>query len=280
MLSPIDKLRQTDITEFSLEALTQSKIKKVSLVGRRGPLQAAFTIAELREMLKLTGVDTVWKSTDFKGVAEQIDSLPRPRKRLTELMVKHINEPRKKDCKIFNPIFFRSPIKINGNDRVDSVDFSVNQLLNDKAVMTDDVENINAQLVCKSIGYKSISVDNSLNFDAKQGRVINKCGRVLKHNSDEIDNGLYVAGWLGTGPSGVILTTMNNAFSVAQTVIDDIKSETIKCDFNKPGIDVKHYQTVTWKDWLKIDKKEIENGKKMNKPREKIVTIEEMMNVL
>lgn len=33
-------------------------MKKVTLVGRRGPLQVAFTIKELREMLKLPGVST------------------------------------------------------------------------------------------------------------------------------------------------------------------------------------------------------------------------------
>jgi len=50
--------QKTDITEYSLETLTQSKVKKITLIGRRGPLQVAFTIKELREMLKLPGVST------------------------------------------------------------------------------------------------------------------------------------------------------------------------------------------------------------------------------
>lgn len=37
-------LQQTDITEGSLAALACSKVKRVWLVGRRGPLQVAFTI--------------------------------------------------------------------------------------------------------------------------------------------------------------------------------------------------------------------------------------------
>jgi len=44
----------------------------VHLVGRRGPLQAAFTIKELREMLKLPNVDTRWRTDDFSGKIQGI----------------------------------------------------------------------------------------------------------------------------------------------------------------------------------------------------------------
>jgi adrenodoxin-NADP+ reductase len=46
------------MTEYSLDTLSKSNVKKVTLVGRRGPLQVAFTIKELREMLKLPEVST------------------------------------------------------------------------------------------------------------------------------------------------------------------------------------------------------------------------------
>jgi hypothetical protein len=35
-----------------------------------------------------------------------------------------------------------------------------------------------------------------------------------------------------------------------------------------------------WNDWLKIDKVEMEKGKGLNKPREKIHSIEEMLNIV
>lgn len=68
LLTSVDKLKETDITEYSLERLSGSKVKKVSLVGRRGPLQVAFTIKELREMLNLPNVCTVYDPEDFVGV--------------------------------------------------------------------------------------------------------------------------------------------------------------------------------------------------------------------
>lgn len=280
LLSRIDELRKTDITEFALEALSRSKIKEVHLVGRRGPLQAAFTIKELREMLKLPKVDTMWREDNFEGVREQIEKLPRPRKRITELMIKSLTESCPgSDNKKFFPVFFRNPLKVCGDSSVESVDFTVTKLVDGKAVLTDEFESISAQLVCRSIGYKSISVDESINFDQKRGMVKNVDGRVLLKGSSEADFGLYVAGWLATGPSGVILTTMNSSFFVAQTIIQDIESGTLKIDPSKPGIHPTGQRIVTWRDWEKIDQREVQTGGKANKPREKIVSIEEMMKV-
>lgn len=251
------------------------------MVGRRGPCQAAFTIAELREMLKLPNVSTIWRSSDFEGIPQLVDTLPRPRKRLTELMIKSLNEQNNLHPKKFLPIFFRSPIKINSAESLKSIDFAVTKLVDNRAIQSDEIENIESQLVCRSIGYRSICADNLINFDAKSGRAHNEHGRALKVNSNEIDYGLYVGGWLATGPSGVILTTMNNAFSVAQNIIDDVKQGKINFDGNeKEGIDKSKYQIVTWDDWQKIDKFEIEEGKKMNKPREKICSIEKMLNIV
>src|SRR3954454_3373553 len=45
-----DELRTTDIADHALHALRDSRIRHVTLLGRRGPLQAAFTTPELREL--------------------------------------------------------------------------------------------------------------------------------------------------------------------------------------------------------------------------------------
>lgn len=281
LLSSVDELRKTDMTEHALEALSRSKIRNVHLVGRRGPLQAAFAIKELREILNLPNVDTVWREQDFTGVQGVVHSLPRPKRRIAELMLKNMNERKAASDKTnFLPVFFRSPKEVKGSSSVESVDFTMTKLVDNKAVPTGEVENIPAQLVCRSIGYKSISVDDSINFDEKREMVKNVDGRVLKKDSSEPDPGLYVAGWLATGPSGVILTTMNNAFGVAQTIIDDIRSGAINIDSIKPGIDPKERRIVTWQDWQKIDEREIEDGKNYSKPREKILNIEEMMKIV
>ena len=61
------------MTEYALEALSRSRVKRVYLVGRRGPLQVAFTIAELREMIRLPDTRPVLNKEDFVGLEQCVD---------------------------------------------------------------------------------------------------------------------------------------------------------------------------------------------------------------
>jgi adrenodoxin-NADP+ reductase len=89
LLSSIDDLAKTDITDIALDTLRQSRIRHVILVGRRGPMQVSFTIKELRELTKLNHVQSMLNKEDFNQIDQNmIDKLERPRKRLTELMLK------------------------------------------------------------------------------------------------------------------------------------------------------------------------------------------------
>ncbi|XP_075167016.1 NADPH:adrenodoxin oxidoreductase, mitochondrial [Haematobia irritans] len=281
LLSPIDELKKTDITSYALESLSGSKVEKVYLVGRRGPLQVAFTIKELREMLRLPNVTTHWRPEDFQGIADVIEKLARPRKRLTELMLKSLSEqkPQIETKKQFLPIFLRSP-KLLKDQRLL---FTVNEMKQDNAVPTNLEESLPADLVLRSIGYKSSCADTDICFDSKKGLIPNVNGRVMKNTDDatSVDNGLYTAGWLATGPTGVILTTMNVAFSVAKMICDDVFAKKINMDESKPGLEdlLKDKPYLTWQGWEKIDAEEVKRGAAVGKPREKIVNIEEMLKV-
>lgn len=295
VLSGADLLKNTDITEYALEALSRSNIKKVLLVGRRGPLQAAFTIKELREMLKLPNCATTWRTNDLQDIDEALPSLPRPRKRITELMLKSSSEQTQQDPKptcnnTFQPIFFRSPVNFIGTSRVEAVEYVVNELVDNKAVPTDEKEVIPTDLVCRSIGYKSVNLDGGLNFDDHKGCVWNASGRVLKKSltgsdqtiddiEDKYENGLYVSGWLATGPTGVILTTMNNSFGVADLICRDFKSDVVRVKEAKPGLDLSGKRVVTWDGWRAIDAEECRRGLAKGKPREKIVQVAEMLRI-
>lgn len=175
MLSPIESLQRTDITEHALRELRASQVQRIFLVGRRGPLQAAFTIKELREMTKLPDVRIHWRTEDFLGIAEELPNLPRPRKRLTELMLASVAEQnRTSGSRELHPIFLRSPKSIDGQNRLL---VSVNQLVGDRAESTVVTELIESDMVMRSIGYKSSSLDEDLNFDDKAGFVKNLGGK-------------------------------------------------------------------------------------------------------
>jgi len=267
-----------------LEQLSHSRVRKVFIIGRRGPLQAAFTIAELRELTKLEKCGTLWRPQDFLGIREIVPTLARPRKRLTELMLKSLEESASNSMhsKQLHPIFLRSPIEFHGARELENIKFAVNRLRGDTnqdqmAEATGEFETISCGLALRSIGYKSMQIDNSIPFDSAKGRVKNVSGK--------IDGNLYSAGWAATGPVGVILSTMTNAFEVGKLICKEIASSKIK-DEDKIGSDGLHeilhskgIQIVSYEDWEKIDRVEQERGKQMGKPREKIVDIAEMLEI-
>lgn len=294
LLSPIDMLAKTDITSRALSILAECNIRNVHMVGRRGPLQAAFTIKELREMLNLSNVATIWRRNDFACIDETTASkLPRPKKRITELMLKHVNTSIDSSSvqKYFSPIFFRGPKHVERMDAATKrLHLTVNRLSDtEAAISTDETETLDTNIILRSIGYKSVNVtqkEDLLSFDTSKGLVPNQQGRVLQmaaeaHSENvKYEQGLYVSGWLGTGPTGVILTTMNNSFLVAKNICQDIETKSIDCTL-KPGLNItKYHAAVTWQDWLKIDKYETELGATSGKPREKFLQTSKMLEIL
>lgn len=291
LLTPIDELKKTDITEHALSALSESKLKEIYLVGRRGPLQVAFTIKELREQLKLKNCRTIWNEKDFADVHKVVPDLPRPRKRLTELMLKSLSEKQTMadddgNIKYFKPVFFRSPNKflVGNKKQLTGIELICNKLVGEsledqKCLPTEEKEILKCDLAFRSIGYKSVQADKDLVLN--QGFVPNDKG-IVKDASSNLAK-LYVAGWLGTGPVGVILHTMGNAFQVAKVMHENLNNID---DKNKGGFDEikkiineNNSNVIDWNGWEKIDIYEKEQGKILGKPREKICSVEKMVEI-
>lgn len=291
LLLPLEELQKTDISQHALEALKHSKIKKVYIVGRRGPLQVAFTIKELREMIKLSGTRPLLHTEDFKDLNTVIKDVPRQRKRLMELMYKTCMEPTENDINLWKQAdrewelkFLRSPVEFLGTSAVSGVRCAVNRLEGDNiltqtAARTNDTEDISCGLVLKSIGYTGETIEKGIPFDVKKGVISNIDGRVTDMS------GVYCSGWISGGPVGVILTTMTDGFETGKLVLKDLADG--KLDYKgKDGkssilsfLKSKGVQVVSFDDWEKIDKFEIEVGQLIGKPREKLVDINHMLSI-
>ncbi|XP_007560926.1 NADPH:adrenodoxin oxidoreductase, mitochondrial [Poecilia formosa] len=295
LLSPLDILKKTDITQPALEALAESRVQKVLIVGRRGPMQVACTIKELREMVNLPGTRPEMVTADFEGVSEALKDVPRPRKRLTELLLKTALdapgdkelERRRNAAKVWGFRFYRSPTEIladPGRSRTAGIRLAVNRLEGSgdaaRAVLTGEVEDVSCGLVISSIGYKSLPIDPAVPFDSHRAVMPNSVGRV--HQAP----GLYCSGWLKTGPTGVIATTMNNSFDTARSLLEDMDSGALDVSPAKPGsqevsslLEKRGVRPVTFSDWEKIDSLETRRGDACGKPREKLLSVEEMLKV-
>ncbi|KAI1180716.1 hypothetical protein F4777DRAFT_529037 [Nemania sp. FL0916] len=305
MLEDVDNLRKWDITESALETLSKSRIKRVHIVGRRGPMQAAFTIKEVRELMVLDAVS--FHPVVMSLLPEEISKLPRARRRLMEVLVKGSKKQLKHTARSWSLDFCLSPTEFGGtpDGNVQSTTFertslsspfeptsSVQSLLGEKIELPSSV-------VVRSIGYKSVALpgfaEAGILFDDKRGVIEHDgFGRVLQPPPKEKEEqffkmttypGLYCAGWVKTGPTGVINSTMMDAFITGEAIATDwISGERFLDSEQNSGweglsteVDKDKCRVIRWEDWKKIDKAEKERGLLSGKEREKFTSIDEML---
>ncbi|KAM5273354.1 NADPH:adrenodoxin oxidoreductase, mitochondrial [Ctenodactylus gundi] len=295
LLTPPEHLEKTDITEAALGVLRQSCVKTVWIVGRRGPLQVAFTIKELREMIHLPGTRPILNSADFLDLQDRVKEVPRPRRRLTELLLRTaVEKPGPEEAarrasapRAWGLRFFRSPQQVlpsPDGQRAAAVRLAVTRLEGageaTRAVPTGETEDLPCGLVLSSVGYKSCPIDPSVPFDPKRGIIPNTEGRVVDVP------GLYCSGWVKKGPTGVIATTMTDSFLTGQVLLQDLKSGLLPAG-PRPGyvavqalLSTRGVQPVSFSDWETLDAEEVSRGRGAGKPREKLVDPQEMLRLL
>ncbi|XP_028415890.1 NADPH:adrenodoxin oxidoreductase, mitochondrial-like [Dendronephthya gigantea] len=294
LLKPVEMLEKTDICEHALDLIRKSKVKRVYVVGRRGPLQISFTIKELREMTKLPGCRSVFSPEDFQPIREMISEIPRQKKRLFELLcntalnTSQPDDTMSETTKEFKLLFRRSPVEIMSSDsgRVSGIKFEINNLkeMPDgtvKANGSGKIETLNCGLIFRSIGYRSVVIDDEIPFD---GGVVS-----CESNDGHVSGlpGVYCCGWVRTGPTGVILSTLNEGRATAKIVVSDLKQGKFPriTEKDKGFFAVNHLlesrgiKPVSFKQWERIDKHEQELGLQTGKPREKIVENRTLLNL-
>uniref|UniRef100_A0A8C4SYJ9 NADPH:adrenodoxin oxidoreductase, mitochondrial n=1 Tax=Erpetoichthys calabaricus TaxID=27687 RepID=A0A8C4SYJ9_ERPCA len=289
---PANKDLNPDLSSDAVVILGQGN---VALDVARILLSPVELLKELREMVNLPGTKPVLDRRDFEGIKDALKDIARPRKRLTELLMKvAMEEPSGRDAERWAAAsqewslrFLRSPIKIlptADGKKVAGIRFAVTTLEgsgeNAKAVLTGQEEEVSCGLIVSSIGYKSLPIDDGVPFDETQGVIPNDMGRVCQ------TPGLYCSGWVKRGPTGVIATTMNDSFETARCVLEDIDSRVLDCSMAKPGhhalrglLEKRGVTPVSFSGWEKIDALEVTRGDEIGKPREKLLDVQEMLQL-
>lgn len=311
LVCPIEKLAQTDISPKALDLFkNKNNIEHVSIVARRGILNAAFTLKELRELTKIESVKCKIDLEYFKQVNIDtiLDKLARPRKRITEYMYNIAKQSNTESTTIKNKKtiefkFLKTPIEIlggNANDagQVSGVRFKQNkykfdftspglkldseEALNSIPVVEEQnhesgIEITPADLVVRSIGYRNVNIDSEIPFDKKQGVVLNDKGKVIGKE------GLYCTGWIKRGPRGVIVDTTTDAYETAQKLCLDLVNSNLNeksgTEQIKSILSERNVRFVDKQGWIRIDEEELKRGKENGKPREKFQSIDEMLKV-
>lgn len=326
LLAPLAELKKTDISEQAVEVLSRSKVTSVKVIGRRGPLQAPYTIKEIRELMHLPKVGFAPPPEDWDSLmGVERKRLPRQLRRIAELLEKGSKSPLDASAKAWQLGYLRSPaafLSSNTQD-LDAVGFEQMEYeVDPSSVITGDPPTdlnavrklkvrstgkkslVHASLAFRSVGYQSEPLegmkDIGVPFDQALGVIPNdRWGRVLSPGQGPAGPltaghvpGMYCAGWVKRGPTGVIASTMDDAFTTADIISKDwqegVKFATDEAeDGGKSGWDVvrgemedRGLRFVSWQDWEKIDALEKARGKANGKEREKIRSVAEMLKVL
>src|SRR3954451_481768 len=215
-----EELEGTDMPQHVLDALAAAPVREVTIVGRRGPAQAAFTTQELRELNSLAGATVLVDPADMThDIAEEHGDRAIARN-LAELRGWVGHEPRPGTIPL-RLQFYRRPVRLLGDDRVTGVELERTSVDDSgQATGTGELSVIPADLVVRSVGYRGHPLPG-LPVDERTGTVEHLAGRVLRDGQPSA--GEYVAGCIKRGPTGVVGTNKHDAHETVASLLGDVQ---------------------------------------------------------
>jgi ferredoxin--NADP+ reductase len=281
-----DELAGTDTTDAAIEAIVGSGIREIVVLGRRGPVQASWTAPELAELGELAGADVVVDPAELEldtaSAAELEAATPLVRRNVDVLRDFASREPRGKPRTI--RLRFRvSPVAILGRERAEGVELVHNRLEPDsagrvRAVQTDEHEVVPASVVFRSVGYHGVPLAG-VPYDERSGTMPNAGGRVLDGSGTAIP-GVYCAGWIKRGPTGVIGTNKKDAAETVDLLLEDARGGRLP---GAGGQDIdellgeRGVEVVSYRGWEAIDEHEKAQGAAQGRPRVKLCSWDELL---
>jgi len=279
-----DVLAATDIADHALTSLHDRGVDEVVIIGRRGPLQSAFTNLELRELGELEGVDVIVDPTDLADIS---DDDAEAAGKIAKTNIKVLREyatrqPRPGHRRIVFR-FGTSPIEIGGGDKVEHIVLGRNELVEDEsgrvaAKDTGERETLPAQLVVRAVGYRGVAT-TGLPFDEGRGTIPHNEGKVHESANE------YVVGWIKRGPSGVIGTNKKDSQDTVDTLVSDLaarqqsdRGEDYPDQLLQWLVD-RQPHLVTEDHWQTIDSHERSSGEPNGRPRVKLASVAELLRI-
>jgi ferredoxin/flavodoxin---NADP+ reductase len=286
------ELERTDVADHALEALCQSRIREVIVLGRRGPAQAAFTSAELRELGRLDGVDVRVDAADLdldpassRWLVE--DGTFTARKNVELLREFAARPPADDASRRIELRFLRSPVAIRGAARVEAIDVRRNEIVRSSdgslraRPLDEEPEAIECGLVLRSVGYRAVPLPD-VPFDERSFVLPNERGRVLTASGEPLA-GVYAVGWIKRGPTGILGTNKRDAEQTVSCLVEDLRAGVLP---EPPNAGVEQIdallvercrELVTVEGWRAIDAHELERGRDEERPRVKLASRDELL---
>ncbi len=284
------ELEKTDIAAHALEALRNSQVREVFILGRRGPEQASFTSPELKELGEMEDTDPVVVLSELAGFVvpgSELDS--QHDKNLKILQSFAARQPGTKAKKL-HLRFLVSPTEIIADKagNVAGLKLEKNRLEiqsdgTTSAHGTGEIEILEVGMVLPAIGF-SVERIAGVPYDEKARVIANEDGRVVDPVSRSVIANEYVVGWARTGPQGLIGSHKAASSHVVAHMIIDGAGLAARVLPEREAIDTllreRGQKIVSFKDWQQLDEVEVARGVIRNAPRDKIADVETMLAIL
>jgi len=265
----------SDIVGHALEALDQSSVQTVTILGRRGPHQISMTPKELGELGHLEAATPVVDPADFPPVEADEALEPGHRKSINLLREFGASGPDASKARRIVFDFFAKPVRIEGDGKAERLIVERTVLDESGAAKgTGETYEVPASLIVTSIGYQTPRIDG-VPHDERGGKFANDHGKIA--------DGLYAVGWARRGPTGTIGTNRPDGYEVAEQVAAEMEPGS---NGGKPGglalrsmLDERGVRSTSFVDWRKIEAAEVAAARP-GSPREKFVRHSDWLKIL
>ena len=280
LLTEPDHLASTDIAHHALEALRDSRIDEVVIMGRRGLRHAAFSVGEFLALGNLSGVDVVIDGDDLDATPDD-DVESTIKLDIARDYAARQATPGNKRI-VFR--FLTFPVEIVGEHHVEGLQV-VRTKSGEGAGLAHgdpaaDTEIVETGLVLRSIGYRGSEIAG-LPWESASSIVPNAAGRVVDEKRVPV-RGVYVAGWIKRGPRGVIGTNRTCAEETIAALLADFDDGLLDREVGNRQdllnvLADRGAEPLTWTGWRAIDVAERQLGAAESRPRTKLVEIDAML---
>ncbi|WP_083951997.1 FAD-dependent oxidoreductase [Actinomadura rubrobrunea] len=262
-----DELRDTDVPEHVLAALAGSRVRRIHMIGRRGPAQAKFTTKELRELGELPHAEIHVSPDDLRldPASAALAESDRHVRGNVAVLGRWTDEPPGAKPRRIDVRFWRAPREILGAGRVEALRLERTRLGDDGRVTgTGEYETLPVGMVLRSVGYQSVPLPG-VPFDDRAHVVPNRGGRILAPDGSPVPRE-YVAGWIKRGPTGVVGTNKSDAAETVANLLADLAA-----DREPPARKIEELlaeralPVVTYDDWLNLDAAERALARSLNR---------------
>ncbi|TVQ68649.1 MAG: hypothetical protein EA373_10375, partial [Oceanospirillales bacterium] len=196
---------ESDLSSKVRSSLAQSNINEIHIIGRRGPAEASFTLAELAELENLEQVAINLCLDDLKKT--NLELLPISQQKMLQ-QLQHFAQLKPTTTKKIQLYFhFNStPKSVEGDNKVHGLLLQQGH--------TGETIHLELDTLITAIGYQTPPI---------LGVPYDETKRRFAHHDSLIEPGVYCVGWCQRGPQGVIPTNRSEAMSLARKLIKQLE---------------------------------------------------------